>query len=117
MKSVNQLKVALVHDWLIHMLGGEKVLEAFAEMFPDATIYTLFYDRKHLSPPLQRMKIVSSWLQYLPGIKIYYRWLLPILPWVINSLRISPVDLILSSSHCVAKAVEIPQGALHRADH
>lgn len=112
-KDFSALRVALVHDWLIHMRGGEKVLEAMAEMFPAATIYTLFYDRRFLSPSLQKMKIVSSWLQHLPGIKLYYRWLLPFLPRAIRSLKIPPVDLVLSSSHCVAKAVEVPKGAIH----
>ena len=63
------MKVALVHDWLIHMRGGEKVLEGMAEVFPDATIYTLFYDRRKLSPSLQRMEIKSSFLQSIPGIQ------------------------------------------------
>jgi glycosyltransferase involved in cell wall biosynthesis len=107
------MKVALVHDWLIHMRGGEKVLESFAELYPDAVIYTLFYDREKLSPALQRMKIVPSFLQKLPGIKSYYRWLLPILPFVIKTLKIEEADLVLSSSHCVAKAVPIPPGARH----
>ncbi len=107
------MKVALVHDWLIHMRGGEKVLEAFAEIYPDATIYTLFYDRRKLSPVLQGMRIRSSFLQYLPGIRTYYRWLLPILPWVIRTLEIEPADLVVSSSHCVAKGARIPEGAKH----
>ena len=91
------MKVALVHDWLIHMRGGEKVLEAIAELFPQATIYTLFHDRKKLSPTLQQMKIQSSFLQYVPGIKKIYRWLLPILPLAIRSIRIQEADLVISS--------------------
>lgn len=107
------MRVAIVHDWLIHMRGGEKVLESFAEVFPDATIYTLFSDREKLSESLKRMKIKNSFLQYLPGIKKYYRWLLPLFPFVIKTLRIHEVDLVLSSSHCVAKGVRIPKGVLH----
>jgi glycosyltransferase involved in cell wall biosynthesis len=107
------MKIALVHDWLIHMRGGEKVLEALAELYPDATIYTLFYRRKKLSPALQRMKIQASFLQYFPGITKYYRWLLPLLPYVIRTLEIREADLVISSSHCVAKAVKIPEGAIH----
>ncbi len=89
------MKVALVHDWLIHMRGGEKVLEAIAEIYPDAVIYTLFYDRKKLSPTLARMKIVPSFLQNLPGIRHYYRWLLPILPFAIRSMRVREADLVI----------------------
>ena len=107
------MKVALVHDWLIHMRGGEKVLESFAEVFPDATIYTLFSNRKRLSPSLQRMKIKNSVLQYFPGIRNYYPWLLPLLPFFIRTQRIEPADVVISSSHCVAKGIKIPKGTFH----
>ncbi len=107
------MKVALVHDWLIHMRGGEKVLDALAELYPDATIYTLFSDQKQLSPRLQKMKIVNSFLHYLPSIQRYYRWLLPLLPLAIRTLKIKDADLVISSSHCVAKGIRIPQNARH----
>ena len=107
------LSVAIVHDWLIHMRGGEKVLESLAEVFPNATIYTLFSNRKRLSPALQRMKIKNSILQSFPGIRLYYRWLLPVLPFLIRTLRIERADLVISSSHCVAKGIRIPRGAKH----
>lgn len=107
------MKVALVHDWLIHMRGGERVLEAMAELYPEAEIYTLFCDRKKLSTVFSGRKIHTSFLQWLPGIRLYYRWLLPVLPLVIKTLRIAPVDIVLSTSHCVAKAVPIPAGARH----
>lgn len=107
------MKVALVHDWLIHMRGGEKVLESLAEIFPDATIYTLFSNRKKLTPVLQRMRIKNSFLHHLPGIRSYYGWLLPLLPFVIRTLRIKETDVVISSSHCVAKGVQIPKAAVH----
>lgn len=107
------LKIALVHDWLIHMRGGERVLEAFAEIYPEATIYTLFSNRSRLSLSLQRMKIKDSLLQYFPGIRSVYRWLLPLLPFFIRTLQIEDCDLVISSSHCVAKAVRIPKRAIH----
>ncbi|MFZ5801512.1 MAG: glycosyltransferase [Candidatus Omnitrophota bacterium] len=107
------MRVALVHDWLIHMRGGEKVLEALAEMYPDAKIYTLFCDRSKLSPGLQKMEMRTSFLQYLPGIKRYYRWLLPWLPSVISTLKLEPADLVISSSHCVAKGIYVPAGVPH----
>ncbi len=107
------MKVALVHDWLIHMRGGEKVLDALAELYPGAVLYTLFYDRKKISPKLARLTIKASFLQYFPGIKYYYRWLLPILPWAIRSLKIEDADLVISSSHCVAKGIRVPENAYH----
>lgn len=114
MQDKNQkLQVALVHDWLIHMRGGERVLEAMAELYPDAEIYTLFCNRKKLSAVFQGRRIHTSFLQWLPGIRLYYRWLLPLLPLIIKTLRVAPVDVVLSTSHCVAKAVPVPDGALH----
>ena len=68
MRSLDQTKnqsVCLVHDWLIAMRGGEKVLEVIAELFPDAPIYTLFVNRKKLSPILQKRVIRTSFLQMI----------------------------------------------------
>jgi glycosyltransferase involved in cell wall biosynthesis len=107
------MKTALVHDWLIHMRGGEKVLDAIAELYPNATLYTLFCDRKKISPNLARLKIKTSFLQYLPGIRRYYRWLLPLLPWAIGTLKVEDADLVISSSHCVAKGIRVPKDAYH----
>ncbi len=107
------MKVALVHDWLIHMRGGEKVLDALAELYPEATIYTLFCDRKNISSRLASLEIKTSFLQYFPGIKSYYRWLLPIFPWAIRSVKIGEADLVISSSHCVAKGIRVPENAFH----
>ena len=107
------MRVAIIHDWLIHMRGGEKVLESLAEVFPEATIYTLFSDRRSLSPSLQRMRIRNSILHYLPGIRTYYRWLLLFLPFFIRTLQVKPADLVISSSHCVAKGIRVPKGARH----
>ncbi|OQA55210.1 MAG: GDP-mannose-dependent alpha-(1-6)-phosphatidylinositol monomannoside mannosyltransferase [Candidatus Omnitrophica bacterium ADurb.Bin277] len=107
------MKIALVHDWTIHMRGGEKVLDALAELFPGATLYTLFSDRKKLSPNLRRLRIKNSFLQYLPGIRHFYRWLLPLMPFAVRSLQIEDADLVISSSHCVAKGIRKPAGAFH----
>ncbi len=113
-RTTSHARVALVHDWTIHMRGGEKVLDAFSEIFPDATLYTLFYDKKKLSPRLQKIKIKSSFLQWFPGITKYYRWFLPIFPFAISTLQIEKnTRLVLSSSHCVAKGIRIPAGAVH----
>ncbi len=107
------MKVALLHDWTIHMRGGEKVLEALAEMYPEAVIYTLFYNKEKLSPSLQKMKFQTSWLQNVPGIQKYYRWLLPVLPQIAGSMEVKDADLVISSCHCVIKSVRIPKNAKH----
>jgi len=95
------------------MRGGEKVLEAIARMHPDAELFTLIADRRSLSPFLQQRKIYASWLQRLPGVKSYYRMLLPWMPGAIEQLDLSGFDLIISSSHCVAKGVMVPSGVKH----
>ncbi len=102
-----------MHDWLVHMRGGEKVLDALAELYPDAVVYTLFSDKKRLSARLQARTIKNSFLQYFPGVRHYYRWLLPLMPFAVRSLKIRDADLVLSSSHCVAKGVRVPAGARH----
>ena len=108
------MKVALLHDWTIHMRGGEKVLEALAEMYPEAVIYTLFFNKEKLSQVLQKMKFQSSWLQNLPSIEKYYRWLLPVLPQIAESMKVEDdVDLVISTCHCVIKGVRIPENAKH----
>lgn len=107
------MKVALMHDWTIHMRGGEKVLEALAEMYPDAVIYTLFYNKEKLSPSLKKMEFRASWLQKLPNIEKYYRWLLPILPKIAESMEVKDADLVISTCHCVIKGVKIPETAKH----
>jgi glycosyltransferase involved in cell wall biosynthesis len=109
-----ELKVAIIHDWLIHMRGGEKVLEQLVLLYPNATIYTLFSNPSKLSPIFKNKTIKNSFLQSIPGIYKIYRWLLPILPLAIKSLKIEgDVDLVISSSHCVAKGIDIPAGAYH----
>jgi glycosyltransferase involved in cell wall biosynthesis len=106
-------KVALVHDWLFHMRGGEKVLEAIAELFPDAEIYTLFLRKEKLSPSLQTHRFHVSILNRLPATERIYQWLLPALPGAIEQFDLRGFDLVISSSHCVAKGVRIPAGVPH----
>lgn len=106
-------RIALVHDWLYHMRGGEKVLEALYEIYPEADIYTLFYRKKKLSPLFQKARIKASFLQFFPAITRYYRWLLPLLPSIVRTLNLKNYDLIISSSHSVAKGIKIPPHAFH----
>jgi glycosyltransferase involved in cell wall biosynthesis len=106
------LRVALVHDWLTGMRGGEKCLEVFCEIFPDADIYTLLYLPGRLSPIIERRVIVTSLLQRLPRAARTYRWALPFFPAAIESFDFAGYDLILSSSHCVAKSARTPPGVL-----
>ncbi|MGE5197641.1 MAG: glycosyltransferase [Deltaproteobacteria bacterium] len=106
------MRVALVHDWLTGMRGGERVLEAFCELFPEAEIFTLFHFKGAVSALIESRKIHTSFLQGFAN-KETYRHLLPLMPSAIESLDIKNFDLVISLSHCVAKGVVPRQGAQH----
>ena len=106
------MKVAIAHDWLNGMRGGEKVLEALLEIWPDATIYTLFHEQGKVSLAIENRPIVVSWLDRVPGIYRYYRNLLPLFPAAVDSLDVGDADLVISSSHAVAKGIR-SGNALH----
>jgi glycosyltransferase involved in cell wall biosynthesis len=108
------MKVALVHDWLTGMRGGEKCLEVFCELFPGADLFTLIYDPDKVSPVIKRLNITASWIDHLPEAKKYFRYLLPFFPCAIEQFDFADYDLIVSSSHCVAKGI-FPHRGLHIA--
>lgn len=108
----SDLKVALVHDWLTGMRGGEKCLEVMAEMFPRADIFTLLHVPGSLSPALENRSIHTSFIQDLPRADRLYRWALPLFPRAIESFDLQAYDLVFSSSHCVAKSGLKADGAL-----
>src|SRR5215475_6880166 len=93
------MRVAIVHDWLNGMRGGEKVLESFLAIFPEATIYTLFHERGKVSSSIESHPIVTSFLNRIPGIYRFYRNFLPFFPGAVDSWDLSGYDLIVSSSH------------------
>jgi len=107
------MKVALVHDWLTGMRGGERVLEVFCEIYPEATILTLLHIRGATSPIIERMTIKTSFIQRLPFVSTRYRHYLPLFPTAIEQFDLREYDLIISSSHCVAKGVIVPPHATH----
>jgi glycosyltransferase involved in cell wall biosynthesis len=107
------LRVALVHDWLTGMRGGEKCLEVLCRAFPEATLHTLIHRRGSLSPTIEAMTIRTSPLQRVPGVFRHYRTLLPVMPLAARSWDVGAVDLVVSLSHCVAKAVRAPAGVPH----
>lgn len=113
MTTTAGLEVALVHDWLTGMRGGERVLEALCRMFPDAVLYTLIHVPGRASAAIERHPIRTSLLQRIPRIERFYRHLLPVYPAALAGLRLAPADLVISSSHCVAKSVKAPRGARH----
>ncbi len=105
------MKVALAHDWLTVMGGAEKVLEALMEVFP-ADLFTLVKDVKGMKgTPFEKAK--TSFLQKLPRAKSKYRSYLPLFPLAIEQFDLSDYDLVISSSHAVAKGVLTHADQLH----
>jgi glycosyltransferase involved in cell wall biosynthesis len=107
------MKVALIHDWLTGMRGGEKVLEVVCGLYPDADIHTLFHWRGSVSPAIERHRIHTSFLQHLPLARTQYRRFLPLFPFAIERFNLDGYDLVISSSHCAAKGVVAPGRARH----
>ena len=110
-----EAKVALIHDWLTGMRGGERCLETLCDLLPRADIFTLLHMKGSVSKTIEGRRIRTSAIQTLPFATSRYRYYLPLFPWAIEQLTLDGYDLILSSSHCVAKGVKPPPHALHIA--
>jgi glycosyltransferase involved in cell wall biosynthesis len=109
------VKVALVHDWLTGMRGGEKVLDVLCELFPGADLFTLVHRRGSVSPLIEGRRITTSFVQRLPLAATRYRLYLPLFPFAIEQFSFDGYDLVVSSSHCAAKAVVVPGRTRHIA--
>jgi len=107
------VRVALVHDWLTGLRGGERVLHEHAALFPEADLYTLFHVPGTTTARIESLRIHASPLSRLPAVPRYYRRLLPLYPWAIERFRLENYDLVLSSSHAVAKGIRAPRSATH----
>lgn len=107
------MKVAIIHDWLTGMRGGERCLEILCELFPQAHLYTLIYIPGSVSPVIEQMPIQTSFIQNLPFSKKSYRRYLPLFPMAIERFNLKGYDLVISCSHCVAKGVIPSPSALH----
>lgn len=110
-------KVAIVHDWVTGMRGGEAILDVICELFPQADLVTLLQTDYEMTPTiLNGRRIRTSYLQKLMGLRKFsqgYRKLLPLFPHAIESISMDQYDLILSNTHCVAKGVHKRKDALH----
>ena len=95
---MEKIRVALVHDWLTGQRGGEKVLEALAEIFPDAPIYTLFHFPGSQAAAIEKKRIETSFLQRMPFLRRHYRWYLPLYP-----VAVELFDLRITTSSCRAR--------------
>jgi glycosyltransferase involved in cell wall biosynthesis len=107
------MRVAFVHDWLTGMRGGERCLEALCEVYPGADLFTLLHVPGSVTPIIEGRRIVTSFIQNLPGAATRYRSYLPLFPAAVATFDLSGYDLVLSLSHAVAKGVRVPGGGTH----
>ena len=107
------MRVALVHEWLTGMRGGERVIEALVVLYPTATIHTLVHVPGSVAPALEARPIRTSFIQRLPGAPRRFRQYLPLFPWAVRRMRLDGYDLVVSTSHCVALGVRPPRSACH----
>ncbi len=107
-------RIAVVHDWLLDYAGSERVLAEILRCFPQADLFTLM-DRM---PPAERAPLgdrraTTTFLQRMPGIATHRGYYLPLMPLAIEQLDVTDYDLVISSSHAVAKGVIVSPDALH----
>src|SRR5688572_26893428 len=111
--SARAMKVALIHDWLTGMRGGERALLAFCELFPDADLFTLVRVPGATDPIIERRLVRTSPIQALPFAGTLYRHYLPLFPAAIEQFDLDGYDLVLSTSHCAAKSVVVAGRTRH----
>lgn len=108
--SGDQMRVAIVHYWLLKMRGGEKVVEALCRMLPDADIFTLFYDPAQVSGIIRERRVTAS---FLNRFRKHYRSLLPLMPIALENFDLRDYDLVISSESGPAKGVLVSSRARH----
>jgi len=107
------MRVALIHYWLLGMRGGERVLEALCDMYPDADIYTHVVDYDRISDKLKSHRIFTTFINDLPFAKTLYQKYLPLMPLALEELDLRGYDLVISSESGPAKGVIVPPTARH----
>jgi glycosyltransferase involved in cell wall biosynthesis len=107
------MKVAIVHYWLINMRGGEKMLEALLEMFPQADIYTHVYNPKAVSAAINCRRVITSKINRLPFAKKLYQLYMPLMPNALLDFNLQQYDLVISSEAGPAKGVVPNPNAYH----
>jgi glycosyltransferase involved in cell wall biosynthesis len=107
------MRVALIHYWLINMRGGERVLKALCEMFPQADIFTHVYDPARTSEAIRRHRITTTSIAKLPFARKHYQKYLGLMPRALEELDLRGYDLVISSESGPAKGVIPMPGAVH----
>ncbi len=112
-KDIKNLKVAIVAEELTQLGGAERVLDAILEIFPQAPIYTLVWDKNRTQHKYDKFDVRPSFVQKLPmGVK-KYKWYLPFFPMAVEAFDLSEFDLIISSSSALIKGVKTNKNQLH----
>ena len=112
--DIKNKKIALVHDFLVDFGGAEKVLEVLSEMFPEAPIYTLLYDREKMRGKFADKEIHASFLQKFPKfLRRRKKWLLPFLPVAPEIFDLREFDLVISSSGAWSKGIVTRLNTIH----
>lgn len=108
------MKVAIVHDWLVTYAGAERVLEQMLKIWPKADLFSIVdYLKSDEREFIGDRKVTTSFIQNMPGAKRWYRNWLPLMPLAVEQLDITGYDLVISSSHAVAKGVLVGPDQLH----
>ena len=107
------MRVALVHDWLTGMRGGERVLEGLLGLFPGADIFTLVHVPGSVAPAIEARPIHTSFIQRLPGAPRRFRQYLPLFPVAVRRFDLRAYDLVVATSHCVAVGARAAASAAH----
>jgi glycosyltransferase involved in cell wall biosynthesis len=109
-----QFRIALAHDWLVGMRGGERVLDRLARLFGPTDLYTLVSNGRPLSEAISACRVRTSPLQRFPAARgRWRRHYLPLMPWAVGRLRVAPCDLLISTSSAVMKSIRPPPRTPH----
>jgi glycosyltransferase involved in cell wall biosynthesis len=106
-------RVAVIHEWLTIPGGSEKVVGTILELFPKAELFTSVYDPAPWPELVTNRKVHPSFLDRIPGARLHYTYLLPLMDMAFRSFDLSGFDLVISSNHACAKNVRTPPGVLH----
>lgn len=116
MESNKNIKIAIVHDFLLYQGGAERVLKVLSEMYPEAPIYTLLYDKEKMGKEFAGKDIRPSYLQKLPKFfRKHFQWLFPFYPVICETLDLGEYDLVISSSSAWSKGIVTKLNTTHVA--
>jgi glycosyltransferase involved in cell wall biosynthesis len=107
------MKVAIVHYWLVGMRGGEKVIEALCELYPQADIFTHVYVPEMVSDAIRQHRVTTTFINSLPRAPRMYKTYLPLMPLALEQLDLRGYDLVISSESGPAKGIIAPPEAVH----